>query len=73
VQRPSCRAHQQQAGWLPCMLLYTAEAHPTQAHVCPAQMQGYSFDLTPPEYTYYYIVPDGLRCDGVYARCVLQW
>ncbi|PSC74252.1 chitin binding domain-containing [Micractinium conductrix] len=34
---------------------------------------GYSFDLTPPFYSYYYSVPDGLRCDGVYARCVLQW
>ena len=34
---------------------------------------GYSFDMTPPYYSYFYTVPDGLDCDGIKARCVLQW
>ncbi|PRW61560.1 chitin binding domain-containing [Chlorella sorokiniana] len=33
---------------------------------------GYSFDLSPPYYSFYYTVPDSLGCDGVKARCILQ-
>jgi hypothetical protein len=35
--------------------------------------QGYNFNLSAPTFTYHYTVPDGLHCDGVQARCVLQW
>lgn len=35
--------------------------------------QGYSFDNNAPTYTYYYTLPYGLTCDGVTARCVMQW
>lgn len=34
---------------------------------------GFSFNMAAPVSTYYYTVPDGLRCDGVFARCVMQW
>lgn len=39
---------------------------------CFPPLQGYAFDLTPAPFKYYYTVPDGLGCDGVQARCVLQ-
>jgi hypothetical protein len=39
----------------------------------PLLCQGYKFDLTAPRFQYYYTVPDGIGCDGVKARCVLQW
>ena len=35
--------------------------------------EGYTFAVPPPEYLYYYSLPDGLLCDGVTARCVVQW
>ena len=58
-------AYGQPTGW------WTLATHPPTPPLC--LLQGYNFDLTPPYYTYYYTVPDGLNCDGIHYRCIVQW